>query len=169
MTLLEKSMRMVIAMLILFAIIILFLAVPPILQRLGIFSEAVATAWSISFAIAVSAGSIGFFWYLVRVLNPPAYRQAHAQGTPATATVLDIQATGARLRARGKIILNPAARPADEYRLRVLVNGPDAAPYEAIVVEMIERAKVPNKRDTIAVKVHPQQPAVVVLAQAETA
>jgi hypothetical protein len=97
------------------------------------------------------------------VLDPPAYRQARAQGLPATATVLDIQATGARLRRRGKIILNPAARPANEYRLRLLVSNSDARPYEATVVEMLESAMVPKKRDTIAVKVHPQDPGVVVL------
>jgi hypothetical protein len=169
MTTLQKILRILAAMAILFGFIGLFLAGLFILERFDLLNEAVATAWGIGFVVAVSAGSIGFFWYLVRVLNPPEYRRAHSHGVPATATVLDIQATGARLRRRGKIILNPAARPADEYRLRVVVSRPGAAPYEATLVEMIEPAKVPKKRDTIAVKVHPQRPAAVVLAQEETA
>jgi hypothetical protein len=163
MTTLQKVSRIMIAMAILFGLIALFLVGLFILRQLDLLSEAVATAWGIGFVLAISAGSIAFFWYLVRVLNPPAYRQARAEGVPATATVLDIQATGARLRRRGKIILNPAARPANEYRLRVLVSGPDTAPYEATLVEMIEPAKAPRARDTIAVKVHPQHPGVVVL------
>jgi hypothetical protein len=163
MTTFQKVVRIMVAMAILFGLVALFLVGLFILERFDLLSQAVATTWGIGFALALTAGSIGFFWYLVRVLNPPAYRQAFAQGTPATATVLDIQATGARTRTRGKLILNSAARPADEYRLRVLVNGTAAAAYEAIVVEMIEPAKVPKKRDTIAVKVHPQHPGVVVL------
>jgi hypothetical protein len=150
-------------MAILFGIIAIFLVGLFIFERFDLLNQVVATAWGAGFALALIAGSIGFFWYLVRVLNPPAYRQARAHGTPATATVLDIQATGARTRARGKIILNPAARPADEYRLRVLVSGPADAPYEAVVVEMIERDKVPKRRDSIAVKVHPRHPGVVVI------
>ena len=165
MTTLQKTLRILTAMAFLFGAIGLFLVGLPILERLDLLSAAVATAWGIGFVLAMSLGSIGFFWYLVRVLNPPAYRQARTQGLPATATVLDIQATGARLRRRGKIILNPAAHPADEYRLRVLVNGQADAPYEATVVEMIEAAKVPKQRDTIAIKVHPQHPDVVVLAK----
>jgi hypothetical protein len=169
MTTLQKVVRIMIAMAILFGLIALLLVGLFILERLDLLGETAATAWGVGFVLALSLGSIGFFWYLVRVLNPPAYRQARAQGVPATATVHDIQATGARLRTRGKIILNPAARPASEYRLRVLVNRPDATPYEATLVEMIEPAKVPKKRDTIAVKVHPQHPAVVVLDKIQSA
>jgi hypothetical protein len=163
MTTLQKVLRIMVAMAILFGLIAVFSAGLFILERFDLLDQAVATIWGIGFALALGVGSIGFFWYLVRVLNPPAYRQARANGVPATATVLDIQATGARRRARGKIILNPAARPADEYRLRLLVGGPAATPYEAIVVVMIEPAKAPKQRDMIAVKVHPQHPGVVVL------
>ena len=163
MTTLQKVARIMIAMAILFGLIALFLVGLFILEGMNLLSGAVATAWGIGFVLALGIGSIVFFWYLVRVLNPPAYRQARASGVPATATVLDIQATGARLRRRGKIVLNPAARPANEYRLRLLVSRPDATPYEATLVEMIEPAKAPKERDTIAVKVHPQQPGVVVL------
>jgi hypothetical protein len=164
MTTLQKILRMLTAMAALFGIIGLFLVGLPVLGRLGLLSEAVATAWSVGFVLALSVGSLGFFWYLLRVLNPPAYRQARAQGVPATATVLDVEATGARLRSNGKIIIN-SARPAREYLLRVLVSDPDAAPYEATLVEMIEPARVPKKRDTIAVKVHPRHPTVVVLVK----
>jgi hypothetical protein len=166
MTTLQKVLRIMIALAILFGIMALFLAGLFILERFGLLGETAATAWGIGFVLVVSVGSIGFFWYLVRVLNPPAYRQARTRGVRATATVLDVQATGARTRTRGKIILNPNAHPASEYRLQVLVDSPDVTPYEAIVVEMIEPAKVPKRGETIAVKVHPQHPGVVVLDKA---
>jgi hypothetical protein len=168
MTTLQKSVRMFIAMLALVGIIVLFLAGPPILDRLGFFSETVATAWSIGFALAVSAGLIGYFWYVARLFNSRAYRQVRAQGIPITAQVLDIQPTGARMRKSRTMTTITPSRPAREFLLRLLVSRPGAAPYEATVVGIIEFAKVPNKGDTIAVKVHPQRPAVVVLAEEAT-
>ena len=168
MTIIQKSMRMFLAMLILVTVIILFLAGPPLLERLGIFSAAVATAWGIGLALAVGVGLVGYFWYVARVYNSSAYRQARAHGIPASAQVLDIQATGARMRKSRTIPTITPSRPAREFRLRVLVNRPDATPYETALVGIIEFGKVPNKGDSIAVKVHPQQPTVVVLAEEAT-
>ena len=116
----------------------------------------------------MSVGLVVYFWYVARVFNSPAYRQARAHGVAATAQVLDIQPTGARMRKSRTMPTITPSRPAREFRLRVLVARPKAAPYEATLVGVIEFAKDPKKGDTITVKVHPQQPTVVVLAEEAT-
>jgi hypothetical protein len=116
----------------------------------------------------VSIGLIGYFWYVGRLFNLRAYRQARAHGIQATAQVLDIQPTGARMRKSRTMPTITPSRPAREFLLRVLVSRPDATPYEATLVGVIEFEKDPKKGDTIAVKVHPQQPSVVVLTEEAT-
>jgi hypothetical protein len=168
MTTWQKVRNVLIAMAVLFGVIGLFLIGQVVLEQIGIFSESVATIWSICFMVGVSASTIGFFWYMLRVLDPPEYRQARSQGVPATAQVLDMQATGARTRRTNSLVLskNPSL-PKYEYLLQVLVTPPGAAPYEATLVEMLETAKIPKKHAQIAVKVHPRRPSVVVLAPIE--
>ena len=168
MTTWHKVRNILIAMSALFGCIGVFLIGQVVLERMGVFSESVATIWGISFMVGVSFVTIGFFWYMVRVLDPPAYRQARSQGVPTTAQVLDIQATGARTRRRNTIILSKTPTSTKyEYRIQVLVTPPGATPYEATLVEMLEATKIPKQHAHIPVKIHPQHPDVVVLASGE--
>jgi hypothetical protein len=103
---------------------------------------------------------------------PVEYREAHAQGQPATAKVLEIDWTGWESgRQRGSILLALHAfslryrRHKREYQMRLRVTRPGEADYEAQLAAYLVKAQVPNKGDTISVKVHPHHPEVVVWAQ----
>lgn len=49
--------------------------------------------------------------------------------------------------------------------MRLRVMRPGAVDYEAKLAEFLTHSQIPSQGDTIAVKVHPQNPEIVVLAQ----
>jgi hypothetical protein len=117
-------------------------------------------------AIALMGGVL-----LAWVWADPHRHQALARGVEASATVREIVRTGWRGRAgRGGWSAKQGGRSRasnyqrHEYRIRLFVERSDAPPYEATVFETFEEGSFPKPGDRVRVKVHPQRPAIVVLA-----
>ncbi|MCI0709159.1 MAG: hypothetical protein L0154_03260 [Chloroflexi bacterium] len=119
-------------------------------------------------------GIIVVFWRrLSRADTPLAYREARVNGQPATAIVLEIERTGWHSGRRSHLRLILSLRPFSirpptlkyEYQMRLGVMRPGAADYEAQLAEYLTYNQIPRQGDTIAVKVHPQHPEIIVLAR----
>jgi hypothetical protein len=113
-----------------------------------------------------------FFRRVGRAHVPLEFREAHAQGHPATAQVLDIDWTGwesGRQRQSILLSLHPFSlryRPLKrEYQMRLRVARPGEADYETQLAAYLVHDQVPKKGDTISIKVHPHRPEIVVWAQ----
>ncbi len=93
---------------------------------------------------------------------PQVYREARAQGVPASAKVLEIKRTRWRNPRTRNLRLQP--RPLRfEYEMRLRVSREGASDYEAPMAEYLSGAQVPEKGDIIPVKVHPQHPDVIIM------
>ncbi|MFN8419763.1 MAG: hypothetical protein U0528_11065 [Anaerolineae bacterium] len=95
-----------------------------------------------------------------RIWSPSLPQEARDHGDPAQAKVLEINWTGWHRR----LWNHPQQR---EYRMRVEVTREDAPPYEATMIEYLGKSHSLTVGSTLAVKVHPQRPAIVVLAAEE--
>lgn len=111
---------------------------------------------------------ISFFRRLKLAHSPPEYREAREHGLPATARVLDIKWTRWRSRRNDASLTLPARPTKFEYQMRLLVSRPGETEYETTIAEFLLSDEVPKKGDTIAVKIHPQRPEVIVWAPDET-
>lgn len=95
---------------------------------------------------------------------PPEYREAKANGLPATAKVLEVRQTRWHTARRTNFRLQTTPRRW-EYEMRVRVSRPGLPDYEAELAAYLSGSDVPKKGQMIDVKVHPQRPEVVVMAQ----
>ena len=95
---------------------------------------------------------------------PPEYREAKTNGLPATAKVLEIRQTRWHTARRTNFRLQTMPRRW-EYEMRVRVSRPGLPDYEAELAAYLIGSDVPKKGQMIGVKVHPQRPEVVVIAQ----
>lgn len=95
---------------------------------------------------------------------PPEYREAKANGVPATAEVLEIRQTRWHTKRRTNFRLQTTPRRW-EYEMRLKVSRPGMPDYEAELAAYLDGSDVPKKGAVIDVKVHPEQPEVVVMAQ----
>lgn len=111
---------------------------------------------------------VAFFIIAWRLINPPVYQQAQIDGQPATAQVLAVEKTGWRSKNSGNNVWNLLAgrplRPRKwEYKVQLRVTPPHTTPYETTLFIFVESAQVPVVGTTVAVKIHPQRPDIVVL------
>lgn len=129
----------------------------------------------------LTIASAAFIVLLVRCWAPSVVRQARSAGLSTSADVIVVTATGWRTRSGGTRngssgwrvqqggIVRPSRVPKYEYRLRVNVQPPDVHPdvqsYEAIMFSVLATDDLPKPGDRITVKVHPQRPDIVVLAE----
>jgi hypothetical protein len=118
----------------------------------------------VPYLIALCVLMVLFFRRLGDATSPPEYREAKANGLPATAKVLEIQQTRWYTKRRTNFRLQTTPRRW-EYEMRVRVSQPGLPDYQAQLAAYLEGSDVPKKGDVIAVKVHPQHPEVVVMAQ----
>lgn len=95
---------------------------------------------------------------------PPEYREAKANGLPATAKVLEVRQTRWHTARRTNFRLQTTPRRW-EYEMRVRVSRTGLPDYEAELAAYLSGRDVPKKGQMIDVKVHPQRPEVVVMAQ----
>lgn len=118
-------------------------------------------------------GGLFIYW----LWSPPAYRYAKKHGIAATAKVLAAKKTSWRSKrwiiTQRRTVLqqitdevtgsHPGRRRLIkwEYLLTVLVERPDAMPYETTFYAYLEHP--PTQKTKLNVNVHPQKPAVVVL------
>lgn len=101
--------------------------------------------------------------FSIKASRQPQWLQEH--GRPATARLLDMQKTGWRVKKRGGgslVIGDPGGRRY-EYRLRLEIFPPDADPYELTTYQYLYLNRLPKVGDTLPIKIHPQQPTVVIL------
>src|SRR5687768_2439706 len=117
-------------------------------------------------SLSVSAFSVLFLFFrrLGDAAAPPEYREAKANGLPATAKVLEIRQTGWHTKRRTNFRLQTTPRRW-EYEMRVQVSQPGMPDYEAQLAAYLNGSDVPKKGQVIDIKVHPEQPEVVVIAQ----
>ncbi len=154
----QKLLRIFTAMFGWFGLMLACGLAQPLFEWLGLFNAPVATAWAVALVACVGLGGLGFFWHLWQMLSEPAYHQARTHGLPAQARVLEVRATGARLRRRHRIV-------GLEYVIRVAVTLLGSAEYEANLVVSLKPALAPRKNAIIAVRVHRHRPEIVVWAQ----
>ena len=113
----------------------------------------------------IIAGGIIMWVFYKRVseaAEPIEYREALEQGLPATAKVLSIERTRWRNKRTRNFRLQ--VRPQMfEYQMRVRISREGVPDYEVDLAEFLVGDDVPEKGDIIAVKVHPQQPNVIVM------
>jgi hypothetical protein len=103
-----------------------------------------------------------FYRNVTRAFAPPEYEFARQQGIPAAAKVLDIERTRWRIRRKRNFGLR--SRPTRfEYQMRIRVTRPGESDYEAALAEFLVADQVPKKGDVIPVKIHPQNPEVIVM------
>jgi hypothetical protein len=95
---------------------------------------------------------------------PREIREAHECGIPATAVVLAIEKTGWRSpRSRNfKLELRPRRYA---YAILLRVSRPGEPDYDARAFEYLLSAETPERGATVAVRVHPHRPEVLVLAR----
>lgn len=104
--------------------------------------------------------------YFVRQLgkasSPPEYEEARKNGLPAKATVLSIEQTNWKVKPTRNFRLqkSPYRR---EYQMHIRVSQAGQPDYETSLAEFLTGDQVPEKGSVIAVKVHPQQPDVIVM------
>lgn len=136
--------------------VLLLSVIQGLLDTAGVLSY---QAGLILFALLHLLGLGLLVWGLLWVVRQPAYRLAHAQGTPMQARVLEVKRTGWRVR----IMRQPVTY---EHRLRVVLQPPDAPPYEAWVQLLLRKNQpAPLVGDSIVVKVHPRQRDVLVWSE----
>ncbi len=113
------------------------------------------------YLIGLTAILIGFYRRVNRADIPPEYRFTQKHGSPTTAKVLEIEHTRWRNQRYRRFNLQAVPRRR-EYAMQIRVNKPDGSTYDALLNVFLHGALVPKKGDTIAVKVHPEYPDVVV-------
>lgn len=94
--------------------------------------------------------------------QPQVYREARAQGVPASAKVLEIKRTRWR-NPRTRNLRLQVSPLRFEYEMRLRISREGVADYEAPMAEFLSGAQVPEKGDIIPVKVHPQHPDVIIM------
>ncbi len=151
------------------ALLAILIVLQAVLDMTGVISY---RASLIPFTILHLLSTIGFFVVTWRLMAPPVYRQAQTEGQPATAQVLAVQKTGWRSkRSSGNLWNIIAGRPLSarkwEYKLQIRVMPPHTTPYETTLFIFVESAKVPVVGTTVAVKIHPRRPDIVVLSTSE--
>lgn len=116
------------------------------------------------FLIALFILMVSFFHRLGDAAAPPEYREAKANGLPAKAKVLEITRTRWHTKRTRNLRLQTTPRRW-EYEMRLRVSRPGVPDYEAELAAYLSGSDVPQKGDVIDIKVHPDQPEVVVLAR----
>ncbi len=102
-----------------------------------------------------------------RAVRPEEFRQALADGDPATARVIAVEPT--RWRTRSNLSFRLRARPPRrEYSMTVLVMPATAPAYEARIASFLAGIRVPDVGEMIDVKIHPERPEIVVIIQPAT-
>ncbi len=127
---------------------------------MGVFSHQASVALLLVLNVILA---VGLFYVIKQVFSPQAYRQAHVIGLSATAQVLDLVDTGWQHRRSKRLKAFHSSRR--EYRLCVRVNHPQMSVYEATFFAFLLEADVPQKGAIVNIKIHPQQPRVIVLAE----
>ena len=118
----------------------------------------------VPFLIALFVLMVSFFRRIGDATAPPEYREASANGLPAKAKVLEITQTGWRTKRTRDFRLQTTPRRW-EYEMRLRVSRPGFPDYEAELAAYLSGSDVPKKGEVIDIKVHPDQPEVVVMAQ----
>ncbi len=146
--------------------LIVFLAwaiVEPYIMR----SPAVTILFAIVYIVLLTAILLLFSQRLERATTPLEYHEAQIDGLSASAKVLDIKQTAWRVRRtlNFQFRIRPYKR---EYQMRLLVKPPNKSEYEALMAVFLPGSQVPHKGDIIAVKIHPQHPQIIVMAENST-
>jgi hypothetical protein len=118
----------------------------------------------VPYLIALFGLLVLFFRRLGDASSPPEYREAKANGVPATAKVLEIRQTRWHTKRRRNFRLQTTPRRW-EYEMRLKVSRSGMPDYEAELAAYLDGSDVPKKGAIIDIKVHPQHPEVVVMAQ----
>ncbi|HRE46822.1 MAG TPA: hypothetical protein PLD47_03785 [Aggregatilineales bacterium] len=105
-------------------------------------------------------------WFTIRLGNvtqPKAYRDAQRNGQPAQARVDRIERTRWRIERNRNLRLRTRPRRT-EYVMRIWVMS--TPPYEAEIAAFLSADHAPDVGAIIPVKIHPEQPSVIVLDEA---
>ncbi|MBW4439071.1 MAG: hypothetical protein KME04_18175 [Pleurocapsa minor GSE-CHR-MK-17-07R] len=131
-------------------------------------SPAVVIPFTILYIVLLAAILLRFYVRLGRATSPPEYHEAQLHGLPASAKVLDITQTAWRVRStiNFQFQIRPNKR---EYQMRLFVTPPNKSGYEALMAVFLPGSQVPEKGDVILVKIHPQNPDVIVMADESSA
>ncbi|GAB4549879.1 MAG: hypothetical protein OHK0023_15050 [Anaerolineae bacterium] len=115
------------------------------------------------FCVVYGLVMLVFIKHLNTVSSPPkVYQEASAEGLPAQAKVEEIEQTHWRL-SRGDNFWFRVRPRYYEYVIRVSVQLPETPPYPAETTAFLTASQVPKIGDVVQVKVHPQQPEIVVM------
>lgn len=138
-----------------------WIVLEPVLERLTTTSFVLMGLLTVFYLIGLAAILVVTLRRMARVDSPPEYRYARTNGLPASAMVLDIEWTGFQSRQRSvSFVFWPTKR---EYQMRLRVTRRGQADYEVQVAEYLTTDQTPEKGATVAVKVHPERPEIVVL------
>ncbi|MBX3055995.1 MAG: hypothetical protein KF770_05935 [Anaerolineae bacterium] len=141
-------------------IVLLLVVAVRLLDLMGVLSYQTSLALLLVLNVVLATG---FFYVIKEVFSPQAYRQARVIGLPATAQVLDLVDTGWQHRRSKRLKAFHSSRR--EYRLYVRVHHPQMSVYEATFFAFLLQADVPQKSAIVNIKIHPQQPRVIILAE----
>lgn len=112
------------------------------------------------YLIGFVAAMIVFLFRIREAHNPRPYREAAKIGLPASAVVVEAVDTGITSGRSGQSL-----RPTTyQIQMRLRITHPDLPEYEAETTHYFRGGEIPKEGAVLAVKVHPHQPDVVVIA-----
>jgi hypothetical protein len=147
-------------------LLLLLMVVQGILDITGLLT--IRTSW-LPFMLLHLLLLIAFFFAIFRAASDTGrqLRWLQEHGRPATARLLDMHWTGWRVKRRGggSLTFGWPGGPRREYRLRLEISPPGDHPYEVTTHQYLYLNTLPKVGDTVPIKIHPQQPTLVLLDQ----
>ena len=121
-------------------------------------------ALMLAYVIGLAAIIIVFSRRVQRAASPPEFRVARERGVAANAQVLEVAPTGWRTKQGSSVSFTwrPIRR---EYQIRLKVTPPGGDAYEVSIAEYLTSDRVPEAGALVPVRIHPQRPEIIVLAE----
>lgn len=125
---------------------------------------ATIVALMLAYVIGLAAIIIVFSRRVQRAASPPEFRVARERGLAATGQVLEVAPTGWRAQQGSPVSFTwrPVRR---EYQFRLNVTPPGGDAYEVSIAEYLTSDRVPAAGALVPVRIHPQRPEIIVLAE----
>lgn len=118
-----------------------------------------ALIWASLYIVAFAVLGEVFYKRLNQAHYPLEYRYAREHGLPATAKVLEIKRT--RWRSEREVLFRTYRKY--EHQMHIRISREGMADYEADLAEFLKSEQIPQKGAVIPVKVHPENPEVIVM------